>query len=94
MTTIIYIMLALLMNVLEFKNLENVTNNNLFYILTIDTLLFSLYMFMHIYKYVDLSLINLISILFVMYFYIKEKYSFIKTAFFFLNILLIIKILI
>ena len=41
MTTIIYIMLALLMNVLEFKNLENVTNNNLFYILTIDTLLFS-----------------------------------------------------
>lgn len=93
MTVIVYIILLVLLNVSEFKNLEKISNDNLFYTLSIDTLSFSLYMFMHIYNNIGISLINIISIILLLYFYIKEKCSLIKTAFLILNIILLIILL-
>ena len=94
MTSIIYITILILLNIFELKKLEKISNNDLFYILSLDTLSFSLYVFMYTYKYYDISLINIISIIFLLYFYIKEKCSFFKTTLLIINILLAIKILI
>ena len=94
MIVTIYTILLVLLNYLEFRKLDNISNNELFYILSIDTLSFSLYMFMYIYCDSGISLINILSILLLLYFYIKEKCSFIKTTLFLFNIFLMFKILI
>lgn len=94
MTIIIYISILILLNIFELKKLEKISNDDLFYILSLNTLSFSLYVFMHVYKYYDISLINLLSILLLLYFYNKEKRSLLKTTLLILNILLVIKLLI
>ena len=94
MTGRLYIILLLLLNILEFKKFDKLSHDNLFYILSLDTLSASLYVFLNVYKHYDISLINILAILYLMIFYIKEKRSYIKTAFFIINIILIIKILI
>lgn len=93
MTIILYVVLLILLNINEFKKLNRVSNNDLFYILSIDTLSVSLYMFMNIYKHMDLSIINILSLILLSLF-IKEKCSLIKTTFLLINIILLIKILI
>ena len=91
---ITYTILLVLLNILEFKKLEKISSDNLFYILTIDVLSISLYMFLYVYRQMDISLINVVSMLLVIYFYIKEKCSFIKTTFLIINIIFLINILI
>lgn len=89
-----YIILLALLNYYEFKKLDKISNDNLFYILSLDVLSFSLYMFMYMYKDMGVSLVNILSILILLYFYIKEKRSNVKTTLFLFNIYLLIKILI
>ena len=57
MTIIVYVVLLILLNINEFKKLDRISNDDLFYILSIDTLSVSLYMFMHVYKHIYLSII-------------------------------------
>jgi len=90
----VYIVLLVLLNYFEFKKLDKITNSNLFYILCINILSFSLYMFLYMYNDQGVSLINTISILLVLCFYMKEKCSIIKTTLFLLNIYILFKILI
>lgn len=90
----VYIVLLVLLNYFGFKKLDKITNSNLFYILCINILSFSLYMFLYMYNDPGVSLINTISILLVLYFYMKEKCSIIKTTLFLLNIYVLFKILI
>ena len=94
MIVTLYIILLVLLNYFEFKKLEKITNNELFYILSLDVLSFSLYMFIYMYKEIGISLVNILSILILLYFYIKEKCSIFKTTLFLFNIYLLIKILI
>ena len=89
-----YIILLALLNYYEFKKLDKISNDNLFYILSLNVLSFSLYMFMYMYKDMGVSLVNILSILILLYFYIKEKRSNVKTTLFLFNIYLLIKILI
>ena len=89
-----YIILLVLLNYYEIKKLDKISNDNLFYILSLDVLSFSLYMFMYMYKNMGVSLVNILSILILLYFYIKEKRSNVKTTLFLFNIYLLIKILI
>lgn len=93
MNTTIYIILLIFINYFEFKKLDKITNDELFYILSLDTLSFSLFMFFNIYKDVGISLVNIISIILLLYFYIKEKCSYMKTALLIFNIYLLIKLL-
>lgn len=94
MIVTLYIILLVLLNYFEFKKLEKITNDELFYIISLDVLSLSLYMFMYMYKELGVSLVNIISILILLYFYIKEKCSTIKTALFIFNIYLLIRLLI
>ena len=89
-----YIILLALLNYYEFKKIDKISNDNLFYILSLDVLSFSVYMFMYMYKNMGVSLVNILSILILLYFYIKEKRSNVKTTLFLFNIYLLIKILI
>lgn len=93
MTSIIYIVLLLIINFLEFKKLDKITNDDLFYVLSLDTLSFSYFIFMFIYKEYALSIINIISIILMLYFYNKQKCSFFKTTLLLLNIYLIFKLI-
>ena len=90
----LYIILLLIINILEFKKIDKLTPDNLFYILSLDTLSLSLYVFLNVYKHYDISLINILAIIYLMIFYMKEKRSCFKTAFFLINLILIFKLLI
>ena len=90
----LYIILLLIINILEFKKFDKLTPDNLFYILSLDTLSLSLYVFLNVYKHYDISLINILAIIYLMIFYMKEKHSCFKTAFFLINLILIFKLLI
>ena len=90
----LYIILLLIINILEFKKFDKLTPDNLFYILSLDTLSLSLYVFLNVYKHYDISLINILAIIYLMIFYMKEKRSYFKTAFFLINLILIFKLLI
>jgi len=94
MTIILYVVLLILLDINEFKKLDRISNDDLFYILSIDTLSVSLYMFMHVYKHIDLSIINILSLILLLSLFIKEKCSLIKTTFLLINIILLIKVLI
>ena len=71
MTIIVYVVLLILLNINEFKKLDRISNDDLFYILSIDTLSVSLYMFMHVYKHIDLSIINILLIIILLSLFIK-----------------------
>lgn len=90
----LYIILLLIINILEFKKFDKLTPDNLFYILSLDTLSLSLYVFLNVYKHYDISLINILAIIYLMIFYMKEKRSCFKTAFLLINLILIFKLLI
>lgn len=94
MIVTLYIILLVLLNYFEFKKLEKITNDELFYIISLDVLSITLYMFMYMYKEIGISLINILSILILLYFYTKEKCSIFKTTLFLFNIYILIKILI
>lgn len=93
MTTIIYALLLIIINILEFIKLEKITNDDLFYVLSLDVLSFSLCMFYTIYKYKGLSLINIIAIMLILYLFNKRKCSFFKTTLLLLDIYIYINIL-
>ena len=94
MTIIVYIILLFIINYSAFKKLEKITNDELFYVLSLDTLSFSLYMFLFMHHNLGISLINVISIILLLYFYTKEERSLSKTALLIFNIYLLLKILI
>ena len=93
MLTYIYIFFLTILNVLEFKKLEKLDNSSLFYILSLDILSLTLYIFYYIYNSLSISLINTILILVILYFYNKEKHNFYKIILFFINIFILLKIL-
>ena len=93
MLTYIYIFFLTLLNVHEFKKLEKIDNSSLFYILSLDVLSLTLYIFYYVYNSLSVSLINTMSILITLYFYNKEKYNLLKIILFFINIFILIKIL-
>lgn len=89
----LYIIFLIIINILEFKKLEKITNDELFYVLSLDTLSFSLFMFYVIYKNIGLSLINTILLTLLLFLFNKKKCSLFKTALLLLNIFIIFKIL-
>lgn len=89
----LYIIFLIITNILEFKKLEKITNDELFYVLSLDTLSFSLFMFYVIYKNIGLSFINAILLTLLLFLFNKEKCSLFKTALLLLNIFIIFKIL-
>lgn len=93
MTIIIYTILLLIINFFEFKKLDKLTNDDLFNILSLDILSISLYLFKYVHKDIILGIINMISIILLLYFYNKKKCSFYKTTLLLFNIFLLLKML-